>query len=307
MDFYHDSNLDNSESIQDQLDNDSLNNFNLNYEKHQDSDNIFNRKKDDYIKDDFEIEENTYRRVYQSQNLKFKENITHNNLNNITKPNTITFKVEKKIENCFQKNEDCLKSQELNALGKKRGRKTKKFSKNFKSNHNKFTEDNIMRKIKTNLLEFIVYKLNSSLLDKKKKFLKIDKTLSENLNRDFNVKLNKRTLSDIFANTPIIKKYKRIGDKYFNAYLIKLILDENKEKETIKLLNLTFIEMINLIREENLSEFLDIIENKEKDIDDSYSNEYMKDLKKILMDYNNWFTQKRGRVRKKKILKVEKK
>jgi hypothetical protein len=307
MDFYHDSNLDNSESIQDQLDNDSLNNFNLNYEKHQDLENIFNWKKDNYIKDDFEIEENTYRSVYQNQNLKFKENITHNNLNNITKPNTITFKVEKKIENCFQKNEDCLKSQELNALGKKRGRKTKKFSKNFKSNHNKFTEDNIMRKIKTNLLEFIVYKLNSSLLDKKKKFLKIDKTLSENLNRDFNVKLNKRTLSDIFANTPIIKKYKRIGDKYFNAYLIKLILDENKEKETIKLLNLTFIEMINLIREEHLSEFLDNIENKEKDIDDSYSNEYMKDLKKILMDYNNWFTQKRGRVRKKKILKVEKK
>ena len=307
MEFYHDSNLDNSESIQDQLDNDSLNNFNLNYEKHQDLENIFNWKKENYIKDDFEIEENTYRSVYQNQNLKFKENITHNNLNNITKPNTITFKVEKKIENCFQKNEDCLKSQELNALGKKRGRKTKKFSKNFKSNHNKFTEDNIMRKIKTNLLEFIVYKLNSSLLDKKKKFLKIDKTLSENLNRDFNVKLNKRTLSDIFANTPIIKKYKRIGDKYFNAYLIKLILDENKEKETIKLLNLTFIEMINLIREENLSEFLDIIENKEKGIDDSYSNEYMKDLKKILMDYNNWFTQKRGRVRKKKILKVEKK
>ena len=301
MEFYHDSNLDNSESIQDQLDNDSLNIFNLNYEKHQDLDNIFNWKKENYIKDDFEIEENTYRSVYQNQNLKFKENITHNNLNNITKPNTITFKVEKKIENCFQKNEDCLKSQELNALGKKRGRKTKKFSKNFKSNHNKFTEDNIMRKIKTNLLEFIVYKLNSSLLDKKKKFLKIDKTLSENLNRDFNVKLNKRTLSDIFANTPIIKKYKRIGDKYFNAYLIKLILDENKEKETIKLLNLTFIEMINLIREEHLSEFLDNIENKEKDIDDSYSNEYMKDLKKILMDYNNWFTQKRGRVRKKKI------
>lgn len=307
MEFYHDSNLDNSESIQDQLDNDSLNNFNLNYEKHQDLDNIFDWKKENYIKDDFGIEENTYRSVYQNQNLKFKENITHNNLNNITKPNTITFKVEKKIENCFQKNEDCLKSQELNALGKKRGRKTKKFSKNFKSNHNKFTEDNIMRKIKTNLLEFIVYKLNSSLLDKKKKFLKIDKTLSENLNRDFNVKLNKRTLSDIFANTPIIKKYKRIGDKYFNAYLIKLILDENKEKETIKLLNLTFIEMINLIREEHLSEFLDNIENKEKDIDDSYSNEYMKDLKKILMDYNNWFTQKRGRVRKKKILKVEKK
>lgn len=307
MEFYHDSNLDNSESIQDQLDNDSLNIFNLNYEKHQDLDNIFNWKKENYIKDDFEIEENTYRSVYQNQNLKFKENITHNILNNITKPNTITFKVEKKIENCFQKNEDCLKSQELNALGKKRGRKTKKFSKNFKSNHNKFTEDNIMRKIKTNLLEFIVYKLNSSLLDKKKKFLKIDKTLSENLNRDFNVKLNKRTLSDIFANTPIIKKYKRIGDKYFNAYLIKLILDENKEKETIKLLNLTFIEMINLIREEHLSEFLDNIENKEKDIDDSYSNEYMKDLKKILMDYNNWFTQKRGRVRKKKILKVEKK
>ena len=307
MEFYHDSNLDNSESIQDQLDNDSLNNFNLNYEKHQDLDNIFNWKKENYIKDDFEIEENTYRSVYQNQNLKFKEKITHNILNNITKPNTITFKVEKKIENCFQKNEDCLKSQELNALGKKRGRKTKKFSKNFKSNHNKFTEDNIMRKIKTNLLEFIVYKLNSSLLDKKKKFLKIDKTLSENLNRDFNVKLNKRTLLDIFANTPIIKKYKRIGDKYFNAYLIKLILDENKEKETIKLLNLTFIEMINLIREEHLSEFLDNIENKEKDIDDSYSNEYMKDLKKILMDYNNWFTQKRGRVRKKKILKVEKK
>ena len=57
--------------------------------------------------------------------------------------------------------------------------------------------------------------------------------------------------------------------------------------------------MIELIKEKYLSEFLDDIENKEKENDNSLSNEYMKILKKLLMNYKNWFCEKRGRVRKK--------
>lgn len=299
VDYEYFPNINNSELIWNECDNPSLDNCDKNYRESQYVNNIFDWENENNKKDDFDLEGNTYRSLYQNQNPKFKENATHNIINNITKPNTITFKVEKINENCFEPNENCLKSQELIALGKKRGRKTKKFSKYAKSSHNKFTEDNVMRKIKTNLLEFIVFLLNSSLLDQKNKFLKIDKSLSENLNRDFNVKLMSRALSDIFTTTPIIKKYKRIGDKYYNANLIRIILEENKEKETINLLNLTFIEMIELIKEKYLSEFLDDIENKEKENDNSLSNEYMKILKKLLMNYKNWFCEKRGRVRKK--------
>ena len=146
MDYEYFPNINNSELIWNECDNPSLDNCDKNYRESQYVNNIFDWENENNKKDDFDLEENTYRSLYQNQNPKFKENATHNIINNITKPNTITFKVEKINENCIEPNENCLKSQELIALGKKRGRKTKKFSKYAKSSHNKFTEDNVMRK-----------------------------------------------------------------------------------------------------------------------------------------------------------------
>ena len=216
-----------------------------------------------------------------------------------TKTNLVTKKQEEKneiiIPNLIQE-EKKAKSKDL--LKKKKGRKNKED--NLKSDddtaHTKKKEDNIMRKIKTHLIEFIVKLLNDSLKDKTKKFYKIDKSISENLKRDFNLALLQRTLEDIFLNTDINGRYKN----YSNEALIKKIKEENIEEKTIELLSLEFIEVIYKIQDEYLEEYLESIKNKEIkeiNIENSSVNEYMESLKKIFFGYEAWFKNKKGRNR----------
>ena len=216
-----------------------------------------------------------------------------------TKTNLVTKKQEEKneiiIPNLIQE-EKKVKSQDF--LKKKKGRKNKED--NLKSDddtaHTKKKEDNIMRKIKTHLIEFIVKLLNDSLKDKTYKFYKIAKSISENLKRDFNLALLQRTLEDIFLNTDINGRYKN----YSNEALIKKIKEENIEEKTIELLSLKFIEVIYKIQDEYLEEYLESIKSKEiKEIntENSSVNEYMESLKKIFFGYEAWFKDKKGRNR----------
>ena len=245
-------------------------------------------KRDENLFEESQNQEN----IYFNKSDKYNPFVIDKATNKSTKQSTKTFKIEH--------NNDCLNSDMQLALAIKRGRKKKMISKLIKSGHNKNNEDNIMRKIKTHLFEYIVNQLNLSLSDKRKKFYKIDKSLSENLKKDFNMELMEKRIFDIFMNTKISKKYKRISDKFYNAKLINTILAENIEKETIKLLSMKIIDMINFIIENQLEEFLSIIENKEKGIDESNNEEYMSLLRKVLINYENWFSIKRGRVRLKK-------
>ena len=245
-------------------------------------------KRDENLFEESQNQEN----IYFNKSDKYNPFVVDKATNKLTKQSTKTFKIEH--------NNDCLNSDMQLALAIKRGRKKKMISKLIKSGHNKNNEDNIMRKIKTHLFEYIVNQLNLSLSDERKKFYKIDKSLSENLKKDFNMELMEKRIFDIFMNTKISKKYKRISDKFYNAKLINTILAENIEKETIKLLSMKIIDMINFIIENQLEEFLSIIENKEKGIDESNGEEYMGLLRKVLINYQNWFSIKRGRVRLKK-------
>ena len=245
-------------------------------------------KRDENLFEESQNQEN----IYFNKSDKYNPFVIDKATNKSTKQSTKTFKIEH--------NNGCLNSDMQLALAMKRGRKKKMISKLIKSGHNKNKEDNIMRKIKTHLFEYIVNQLNLSLSDERKKFYKIDKSLSENLKKDFNMELMEKRIFDIFMNTKISKKYKRISDKFYNAKLINTILAENIEKETIKLLSMKIIDMINFIKENQLEEFLSIIENKEKGIDESNSEEYMSLLRKVLINYENWFSNKRGRVRLKK-------
>ena len=216
-----------------------------------------------------------------------------------TKTNHVTKKQEEKNEIIFPnliQEEKKAKSQDL--LKKKKGRKNKED--NLKSDddtaHTKKKEDNIMRKIKTHLIEFIVKLLNDSLKNKTQKFYKIAKSISENLKRDFNLALLQRTLEDIFLNTDINGRYKN----YSNEALIKKIKKENIEEKTIELLSLKFIEVIYKIQDEYLEEYLESIKSKEIkeiNIENSSVNEYMESLKKIFFGYEAWFKNKKGRNR----------
>ena len=157
-----------------------------------------------------------------------------------------------------------------------------------------------MKKIKAGLNGFKVDLLNNSLEDKSYKFHKIYKSVSENLQRAYNLELNQRILSNIFKEEKVNGRYA----KYSNAYLVNKILEEQKELETIKLLNLKYIEMVNLIQENYLDEFLASIKEKEKKEitnDNQNIDEYMESIKEIFLRYEDWFMNKKGRIRKKKI------
>jgi hypothetical protein len=224
--------------------------------------------------------------------------------NKKTKPTTITspFKKIKEEKNQFLKDKIVkveIKSNPKEILNKKRGRKNKGIDNQRDSEeevHSKEKEDNKMKKIRTHLIEFIVKKLNDSLIDKSYKFYKIDKLVIENLKIDLNLKLNQRTLLDIFLNEKINGRYKRFSNKY----LVKKLVEEKKEEETLNLLKLKFIEMINIIKNNYLDEFFNTIEQKEIIIGNTNLDEYMKSLKEIFLGYENWFKNKRGRNRESK-------
>ena len=195
-------------------------------------------------------------------------------------------------------------------LGKKLGRKKVKKNENDEKDeeqekendigHDKFSEDNIMRKIKTNIIDYTINKLNDSLIDKNYQFLKIDKKISEDLKRDMNVNLLERTILDIFNKEQIRSKYKRIN--YDNKILIKNILEKNEEKKTIEILNKTYFDMIIEIREQNLDYFLNKIIKKEKNMKKkSNIEQYIHLLKDLLFRYKDWFKNKKGRNREKNI------
>ena len=223
----------------------------------------------------------------------FTENIS----NKKTKPTTETKPIIQKKDTLTPDSvKDENNPQKLLGKKKKKGRKQKNDETIGNALHTKKNEDNIMRKIKTHFLLFKVKLLNRSLKDKKYRFYKLDKKISEKLKRDFNIQLMKKTLRELFLTTKVNDRYKKNCDD--NRLLVEKIFKEKKEKETMKLLEMTYIEMVILIREKYLQEFLETIERKEV-INEDFED-YMNLVKKLLFGYENWFESKKGRNRESK-------
>jgi hypothetical protein len=189
---------------------------------------------------------------------------------------------------------------------KERGRKKKKSVGGTK--HTKLDEDNIIRKIKTKVNKFILDDLNKSIKYSKFKFLPLTPKMNVKLTKEVNIEFLNRTIADIFGNTELNKRYNKKG--LDNKKIIEKIFKENKETETIKILSMTFKEVLDDIRENKLEKFLKSIQDKEEknekmneseeemkeNIDEVFSIEsFMNKVKKLLFNYENWFIQKIGR------------
>ena len=124
---------------------------------------------------------------------------------------------------------------------------------NKKAKHNKFSHDNIIRKIKTQSLDFLVKKLNSCIKFRSGKFRPLNKKMKERLKRDENLELLNKKISDILSNT----KMNKISEKRrkSNKKLINKIYNENIEIEVINILSMTFQDFLNDIRDNNLENF----------------------------------------------------
>ena len=187
------------------------------------------------------------------------------------------------------------------------GRKTK--GDNEEREHSKFKEDNQMRKIKSYFLKFLPDYVNSSLPFDHIKFLKIEKTVNQQLKKDFNVDLMHKPLKDIFAENPICGRYSQPkNNENHNAELVKEIYEKNEEREAIEKLNQTYIEVLDIFRKNNLQQFKDDILQKEikNGENKSTAEMYVNQLVNLLFNYESWFNDKSPRGPKKSLLKNKK-
>ena len=168
-----------------------------------------------------------------------------------------------------------------------RGRK--KSSIHNKKIHNLLSEDNIVNKIKGHFFGFI-----RDIIEKKSqgriKLKKLQYKYIANLKKNQNENLLKTKMKDILSNLPISKKYKKYKE-YENKVIIDKIYEEKKEKNVIKILNLTFNQLFiifrrNLKRPEDAPK-IKAIEKRIKGLDDCHYKDIYYLTEKIRKDYYN--------------------
>ena len=182
----------------------------------------------------------------------------------------------------------------------KKGRRKKNILYKEEAKHKKSDEDNIIRKIKTNLFNYITNNLNNNLKDKNYKFYPLDKKFHMNLKKDVNEELLETKIYQIYENE-LNYAYRIFGEK--NKKLIYKIFEEKNETKVIAILNMTLQEMLNYIRENDLNTFLGQIRNKEEKYNkksDENIEDYMKKVSGLLNKYEYWFKDKSGRNSEKK-------
>ena len=127
-------------------------------------------------------------------------------------------------------------------ITKKRGRKnkdqiiTKSENKNV---HNKFSNDNIKRRIKASYNKYIIKLLNNIVKKKYKKttikFLKMNIRITKDIGIEYNQNLLNKPLREIIVN--VSNKYK---NKDNNKICIKFIENQKDNEELINILNMTY-------------------------------------------------------------------
>ena len=132
----------------------------------------------------------------------------------------------------------------------KRGRKRNDNSN--RQEHNKNSSDNIIKKIKTQLFVYLLKFLNNMFkFEKEQKGLcKLDYKIINQMNKDNDIELLKKTLKDLFSSDISTKYISKSSD--FNRKLIQKIIkreEEVKDYETVLfVLNMTFGEWFDLFR-----------------------------------------------------------
>lgn len=180
--------------------------------------------------------------------------------------------------------------------GKKLGRKRK--NEEREAFHTKDRDDNKMRKVKTYIMKFILDYLNKSIVYNRKQFLKINKNVNQCLRKDFNMSLMQMTIKDIFVQNKINETY---GDfkkeRNLNQDLIKEIFEKNEDIETIKILNMKYIDLVIIYRTEFLNQFISDLTKKEIRAEGKKEKveSYVEQLKYLLLNYEDWFEQKKGK------------
>lgn len=188
-------------------------------------------------------------------------------------------------------------------MHKKRGRITKSNAPN-QSNpiHDKFSDDNLKRKVKTHYHNYIVAFLNMKLvkkLDRKNKFGKLSSNITQNISVEFNRNLFMQTIKNIIVN--ISEKY---NDKTRNLNILQSIMESGEiSNEMNEILNMTYKDFyINYYLKSTKKDFINIqndesyehhLEKMEKLFGKEYAENYDRNAKSLIIFFNKCKQRKR--------------
>ena len=282
----------------------------------QTKNNNQNKKEENKIKENESIKEKKkeeYEKIEENNN----ENYLYENLSIIIENNMIinhnTFKETNVIINqiytieaiikIFDKNNNLDKFK--NILNKYKNNEINK--NNILNGHDKYSTDNIIKKIKNYLIKSLIKFVNSELIGtnvyKKSILKKLDYKFTSNINKEDNIICLKMTIKELLS-FEISKKY-TTQNKNRNEIIIQKMLKKGKKDEKIQyVFNLKFKEWIDIftMKKENTIAKIDglylllnkILKTKEGDIDEVYFVKFVY----YLYNFENWFLYKKDRTRK---------
>jgi hypothetical protein len=187
-------------------------------------------------------------------------------------------------------------------INRKRGRKIKELNYiNIGSSHDRFSDDNLKRKIKTHFHNYIISLLNSKVYDNSIKFVKMSHNITKNITVEFNKDLCNKQIKEI-----ITKVASNFHKKNRNEENINYIM-RNKEEyyEAVNILNMTYQDLYlnyylkstkhNCIENPEVS-----FESHKEELKKKFGEEYVKRYIKNAQNLINFFQTCKKRIRRKK-------
>ena len=245
------------------------------------------------------VDENKFLKSSLINNITFNKDFNNSNIKKLNTNIELKMEDNNKIEN---KNPFVINKQSISKeikdeffLGRKHGRKKK--DDNSIGVHNKYTNDNIMRKIKHLVLKSFVSFFNKKLKNiykedigqniLKKELLPLNKEVKYKSSIKFNQILLKRTLKDIYSDN-ITTRFTNFPKDHNIKLIQKLVNEKDEEKRIyfIGLFNLTFLDCLRHFRGTISIELLEGM-NCFKDIQKEFDNN--QDYKTILEYHINNF------------------
>ena len=288
------------------------NEMNDSYNELNDIKEIFNNKQDNtLINPNHHKEEKTFTNQsiieYNIEEInKLKKNLSDNsklsndklNDENIKNQNNAIFSLTKTKRNYKKKEKEnieiLIKNEDTNNIKNKK-------------RHNKYSEDNIMKKIKCLFLKYLIITINS-LVEKYKTNKEIDYTLkklkykySEHLNTKSDLELLQKPIKDMLSKEISTKC---ISPPDSNKKTIENLLKDEKNNIIIQeILKITFSEWIYLFKKKKgklingTKIIFKGIETVYKKIEKKNKNDekYISQFKKCLNKYEEWFKKKKPR------------
>jgi hypothetical protein len=254
--------------------------------------NIKKNNKNVILNKDEELTKNFNTEVKKEESNIFEEN--GKNVKNYLDENKETLTIEiPNLEKNFLNKKRMFK---INR--KKRGRQSKNL--NSKSDHTKYSNDNILRKIKVKFFQKLMKYINGKIKSKYngiiQKLLPLKGEVSQNNTIKFNIQLLNTKLKDIFSTIEINKKFRLYKENY-NKNVIDTIYNNNI-RELIEIFELTFLEMFNIFKNTNDTRFNDfeklntvVKELKLKENDNYYAELFQS----IAMKFENYYFKKTPR------------